>query len=152
MAVNERKSKKLSAASLPSPPESITFFTDANLGRHVVPEALRAVGEKVKAHDEIFAPGTHDRVWLRAASEKRWVVLTKDSKIRYRRNEIAEFLAARVRVFVLVSRNLPGAEMGRTFVKALPGIKKLCASQSAPFIAHVHLDGTVVLMRGGKGT
>jgi predicted nuclease of predicted toxin-antitoxin system len=147
MVANERKSKRRSAASSTSPPEPLAFFTDANLGRRVVPEALRAIGEEVKTHDEIFSPGTHDRVWLLAAGEKGWVVLTKDSKIRYRRNEIAAFLSARVRVFVLVSRNLPGAEMGRVFVKALPAIKKLCASHSAPFIAHIHLDGTVVLMK-----
>lgn len=147
MVANECKSRKRSAASSPSLPEPVVFFTDANLGRRVVPEALRAAGEEVRIHDEIFPPATHDRVWLRAAGEKRWIVLTKDSKIRYRRNEVAEFRSARVRVFVLVSRNLPGAEMGRIFVKALPAIKKLCASQLSPFIAHIHFDGTVVLMK-----
>jgi hypothetical protein len=150
MVANGRKSKRRSAASSPSPPEPLVFFTDANLGRHVVPESLRSVGEDVRVHDEIFSPGTHDRVWLRVAGAKRWVVLTKDSKIRYRRNEIAEFLSARARAFVLVSRNLPGAEIGRIFVKALPAIKKLCASEPAPFIAHIHFDGTVVLMKAGQ--
>jgi PIN like domain len=104
MVANERKSRKRSAASSPSLPEPVVFFTDANLGRRIVPEALRAAGEEVRIHDEIFPPATHDRVWLRAAGEKRWIVLTKDSKIRYRRNEVAEFRSARVRVFVLALR------------------------------------------------
>ena len=48
MVANERKSKRRSAASSTSPPEPVVFFTDANLGRRVVPEALRAAGEEVR--------------------------------------------------------------------------------------------------------
>jgi len=115
-----------------------------------VSQALRAAGEEVIIHDDRFPQDVHDRVWLREAGAKGWVVLTKDSKIRYRQNEIAELLSARVRSFVLVSRNLLGSEMARIFVKALPAMKKLYGSQPAPFIAHIHRDGTVVLMRSGK--
>ena len=56
-------------------------------------------------------------------------------------------LSSGARSFVLVSRNLPGEEMAKIFVRALPGMKKLCATLSAPFIAHVHYDGKVVLMK-----
>ena len=41
MVANAPKSKKRSVASSPSQPEQIVFFTDENLGRHTVPEALR---------------------------------------------------------------------------------------------------------------
>ena len=150
MAVKERKSKRRSAASSPSLPERLVFFTDANLGRRVVPDALRAAGEEVTVYDELFSPGMADRVWLRVAGEERRIVLTKDSKIRYHRSETMELLSARVRAFVLVSENLPGSEMGKIFVKALPRIKKLCGMQPGPFIAHVHSDGMVVLMKTGK--
>jgi hypothetical protein len=56
-------------------------------------------------------------------------------------------LSSGARSFVLVSSNHPGAEMAKTFVKALPGMKKLCAALPAPFIAHIHHDGKVVLMK-----
>ena len=147
MAANARKSKKRSAASSPSRPKALVFFTDANLGRRVVPDALRAAGEKVRVHDDCFAPGTQDQVWLRAVGEKGWVLLTKDSRIRYRRNEMEALLSSGTRSFVLVSSNLPGSEMAKIFVKALPGMKKLCAALLAPFIAHIHHDGKVVLMK-----
>src|SRR6266849_6394462 len=149
MVVNERKSKKRSAANSSSQLERIVFFIDRSLGRRVVSQAIRAAGEAVIVHDDCFPQDAHDRVWLREAGAKGWVVLTKDSKIRHRQNEIAELLSARVRSFVLVSRNLLGSEMARIFVKALPAMKKLSASQPAPFIAHVYRDGMVVLMRTG---
>jgi hypothetical protein len=77
----------------------------------------------------------------------RWILLTKDSRIRYRRNEMQALLSSKTRSFVLVSSNLPGAEIAQIFVKALPRMKRLCHRQRPPFIAHVHKDGTVVLMR-----
>jgi hypothetical protein len=147
MVANARKSKKRSAASSPSPPDRLIFFTDANLGRRIVPDALRTAGEEVKVHDDCFAPGTQDSVWLRAVGQNGWIVLTKDSRIRYRRNEMEARLSSGARSFVLVSSNLPGAEMAKIFVRALPGIRKLCAALSAPFIAHIHYDGKVVLMK-----
>lgn len=150
MAANAPKSKKPSAASSPSQPEGFVFFTDANLGRRVVPGALRAAGENVMVHDECFPAGSEDPVWLRRAGAKGWIVLTKDSRIRYRRNEIEALLKFGVRSFVLVSRNLPGPEMANIFVKALPAIKKMCQEQAAPFIAHIHRDGAVVQMKTGK--
>ena len=52
------------------------------------------------------------------AGAEGWVVLTKDSKIRYRSNEAEALFAAKVRAFVLVSRNLPGSEMANIFAAA----------------------------------
>src|SRR5438876_11762880 len=123
MVANARKSKRRSAASLPSLPDRFVFFTDANLGRRVVPDALRAAGEEVKVHDDCFPAGTFDSVWLREVGKKGWVILTKDSRIRYRRNEMEALLSSGARSFVLVSRNLPGTEMAKIFVRALPGMK-----------------------------
>ena len=151
MAANARKSKKRSAASSPSPPERLVFFTDENLGRQVVPQALRNAEEQVVVFRERFAGGTKDPVWLPEVGRNGWVLLTKDSRIRYRRNEMQALLSSGVRSFVLVSRNLPGSEMAEIFVKALPAIKRMCAHQRSPFIAHVHRDGKVVLMATAVG-
>ena len=83
--------------------------------------------------------------WLARAGAEGWVVLTKDSKIRYRSNETQILFAAKVRAFILVSSNLHGSEMAAVFVKALPSMKRLCAEQPPPFIAHLHRSGHVVL-------
>ena len=147
MVANAPKSKKRSVASSPSPPEQIVFFTDENLGRHTVPEALRLAEEQVIAFHERFSSGTRDQVWLPEVGRNGWILLTKGSRIRYRRNEMQALLSSKTRSFVLVSSNLPGAEIAQIFVKALPRMKRLCQRQRPPFIAHVHKDGTVALMR-----
>ncbi len=146
MVANARKSKKRSAASSPSPLKPLVFFTDENLGRYIVPQALRSAGEQVIAFHERFASGTEDSEWLPEVGRNGWVLLTKDSKIRYRRNEMQALLSSGARSFVLVSSNLPGREMADIFVRALRAIKKMSARQAAPFIAHVWRDGKVVLM------
>jgi len=147
MAAPASRSKKRSDASSRSQPEPLVFFTDTNLGRHIIPNALRAAGENVRVHDEVFEPGTPDTVWLHRAGKEGWVVLTKDSKIRYRRSETEALFAAKVRAFVLVSSNLPGPKIANVFVAALPGIKRLCKKQQPPFIAHVYRSGEVVLRK-----
>ena len=151
MVANARKSKKRSVASSRSLLEPIVFFTDENLGRHVLSQTLRTAGEQVIAFHERFASGTKDPVWLPVIGRNGWILLTKDSRIRYRRNEMQALLSSGARSFVLVSSNLPGSEMAEIFVKALPAMKRMCAQQPAPFIAHVWRDGKVVLMATARG-
>jgi hypothetical protein len=117
------------------------------LGRHTVPDALRLAEEQVIAFHERFSSGTKDQVWLPEVGRNGWILLTKDSRIRYRRNEMQALLSSRTRSFVLVSTNLRGPKIAEIFVKALPRMKRLCQRQRPPFIAHVHKDGTVVLMK-----
>jgi hypothetical protein len=44
---------------------------------------MRAAGLDVRVHDDLFAQGTADVVWLREAGIRRWVVLMHDMRIRY---------------------------------------------------------------------
>ncbi len=147
MAANERKSKRRSGASSLSPPESVTFFTDENLGRYIVPEALRRAGEEVIAFHERFESGTKDLTWLPEVGRNGWILLTKDSRIRYRQNEIQALLSSKTRTFVLVSSNLPGSEIADILIKAIPRMKRFTRQRPQPFIAHVHKDGSVRLMK-----
>ena len=94
MAASGPKSKKPSGASLNSPPEPLVFFVDRSLGRKIIPEALRHAGEEVRIHDEHFPQNAKDEVWLTEVGQRGWIVLTKDTHIRYRATESAALLAA----------------------------------------------------------
>lgn len=48
-----------------------------------MPQRLRQIHPSVIAHDDVFAQDTDDDVWLEAAGENDWVVLTRDDKIRF---------------------------------------------------------------------
>ena len=148
MGANEEMSKKRSGANLPSPLETRVFFIDRCLGRRIIPGALRDAGEEIKVHDDIFAQNAKDQDWLAEVSKRGWVVLTKDKNIRRRALEIHALTTARVRAFVLAGRgDLSGEEIGNIFVKALPAMKKLCATVTPPFIAHVSKDSSVALVQ-----
>ncbi|MEY2485184.1 MAG: hypothetical protein QOH39_832 [Verrucomicrobiota bacterium] len=150
MAVNKHKSKRRSSANVLAPPDSYIFFTDANLGRRVVPSALRAAGEEVKVYDELFSPGLVDREWLRIAGEKEWIVLSSDPRIDDHRSQMIELLAAQLRVFVFVSEKSHGTKLANIFVKALTRMKQLCQKHNRPFVAHVHANGRIVMSKRPK--
>ena len=140
-------SKKQSDANWPSPPERLVFFVDRSLGRRIIADALRQVGEEVRIHDELFPQDAADTAWLIEAGKQGWIVLTKDTRIRYRALETAALRAARVRAFVLTARgDLSGPEIADIFIKALRPIKKVCAKVAPPFIARVSRDGNVSLI------
>ena len=83
----------------------------------------------------------------RRPGKQGWIVLTKDKNIRYRAIELQALLTAKVRAFVLTARgDLSGSEVGQIFVKALPVMKKLCATTKPPFIARVSRDGSISLV------
>jgi hypothetical protein len=77
------------------------------------------------------------------------VVLTKDSRIRYRGPELAALQRARVRTFVLTSGDLQGTEMAEIFVRALPAIKRFVAKNVPPFIARITKNGAVSALFSG---
>ena len=147
MTAYEDTSKKQSGLNLLLPPEPLVFFVDRSLGRRIIPGALRAVGATVELHDDHFPQDAQDQVWLAEAGKRSWAVLTKDKHIRHRTLEIQALITAKVRAFVLAARgDLSGAEIGQIFVKALPAMRRLCASVSPPFVAHVGRDGSVSII------
>src|SRR6266498_1028323 len=147
MAARGTKSKRPSVASSGSkPPEPIVFFIDRSLGRKIVAQALRELGERVEIHDDHFPPDAHDEVWLTEVGGRGWIVLTKDDRIRYRITERIAFASAKVRAFVLTSTQLQGSEMAEAFVIALPRIKRLIAKYPAPFLGRVSRNGKVSLL------
>ena len=102
----------------------------------------------VELHDDHFPQDTQDQVWLAEVGKRGWVVLTKDKHLRYRAVETNALKSAKVRAFVLTARSdLSGAEIGQIFVKALPGMRRLCETGSGPFVAHVNRGGSVSIMK-----
>jgi len=127
-------------------PEPSVFFIDRSLGKKIVAQALRDIGETVEIHDDHFAPDAKDEDWLVEVGKRGWIVLTKDDRIRYRATERTALASARVRAFVLTSSQLQGTEMAAAFVKALPRIKRLIANHTPPFIARISRSGNVSIL------
>ena len=112
--------------------------------------SLRQAGIQTHVHDDHFLPDAKDEHWLREVGRKKWIVLTKDKRIRHRTIERQALIGAGVRAFVLTAGNLHGQEMANIFVKALPSITRLAARKSSPFIATITRGGRVTILFHGR--
>ena len=75
--------------------------------------------------------------------ERRWVIFTKDKRLRYRPLEIAALRAANARVFVLIAGNLTGTEIPQNGPRAHPPALEPPARNPADYSwpTLVELDG-----------
>lgn len=128
--------------SIPPQPDPPTYFIDASLGPTVA-RALREAGAIAIYHHERFPEATEDEVWLTEAGAMGWVVLTKDSRLRYEPNVRNAFLRAKAKVFCLVAGNITATEMGSAFATALPRIDRFVREHDGPFIANVNVGGAL---------
>jgi hypothetical protein len=103
-----------------------------------VPGALRTAGVEIRVHDELFPQGTQDVDWLREAGANRWVVITRDDRIRYNQLEKQAVVAARLRLFSITSSSLTGEEAASLILSALDKMSRLCRQHSKRgFIAKI---------------
>jgi len=144
MAARRRKSKRQFGANS-KPPEHV-FFLDRSLGRYEIATALRQAGATVEIHDDHFPSEATDEEWLPEIGRRKWVVLTKDDRIRHRATTLAALTKGRVRAFILTGGNLQGREMGQIFVTALRAMNRLASKHPAPFIAKVTRAGKAKLL------
>ena len=131
--------KKRSAAK---PPE-IVFFVDRSLGKIDVPDALRAAGYRCECHDDHWDQTTEDAVWLAGVAARKWVVLTKDERIRYRPLELETLEHARLRTFIMICGNVRGTDAARILLAAMPRILAVVDARRGPFIYYVYKNSTV---------
>jgi len=97
-----------------------------------------AVVERLTKH---FPKGTDDQAWLSLAGANRWVVLTRDKRIRYRRLERLALQAAQARAFVFTGGNVTLAETAAILAGTVPAIRNICDREQGPFIYHIGRAG-----------
>ena len=125
------------------PLEKAVFFIDRSVGKKSVAEPLRGAGLTVELHDDHFPQDALDEEWLVEVGRRKWCVLTRDDRIRYRRVEAAAVRSAKVAMFVIVSKNLTGPQTAEVVLKALGRIGRFLSSHRRPFIAKIYRDGRV---------
>lgn len=122
--------------------QDFTFFVDRCLGKKLA-TVLKAQGLTVEIHDRHFDKNAKDIDWLPTVGQRGWVVLTKDERIAKRSLERLAVASAGVRMFVLVSQNLLGADTAAAFTKAIAAMQQFLQTHPAPFIAKVYRDGSI---------
>ena len=141
MQAKKRSGTPSAASSISKPPERVTFFLDESLDSLTIATALREAGAVVERSTDHFAKGTKDEVWLARAGRNRWIVLTRDKRIRYRQLERLALQAAKVRAFVFTGGNVTSKDTGAILVKALQRMKNIALADPGPFIHHIGRAG-----------
>jgi hypothetical protein len=141
------KSKKRSDTSKGLPHEDLTFFVDRCLGRRLC-QALRAAGFNAEHKDDHFEDSTEDAVWMLEVGERRWVVLTRDTRIRFRPHERETIIKANLRFFSLQTkrgkdgrRGITGEEMAEIILANMEKVVEMALATPAPFIAGIYRSG-----------
>jgi hypothetical protein len=120
------------------------FLIDRSLGRHAVPNALRAAGAVVRTMAEVYGEhvgqGLAHEEWLSDVGERGWVVLLKDTKIRYRPAELGAITTHGIRAFCLTNANLRAADQAERLLANLPQITRP-AEDPGPYIYGAYADG-----------
>ena len=130
----------------PAQPNPLVFFIDRSLGKKTIADALKQEGAEVYVHDDLFPADTEDEHWLHEVGNRKWVVLTKDLRIRYRTSERLAVKANNIAMFTLTARDCQGSEMADIFVKVLPRITRFLKKNQPPFIAKVTRRGDVSML------
>ncbi len=143
MAAHQRKSKKQLDAN--SQPDEVIIFIDRSLGHNQLATSLRDLGESVIAHDEKFPADTPDDIWLEAAGKNGWIVLTHDTKIRYRQAERNALIEHNTKAFVLTAKGLRGEEIVDVIIKSITQIKKISQKHNSALIATITRSSKIVI-------
>jgi hypothetical protein len=109
----------------------------------MVPEALRAIGEKVELKTDHFDEDTADATWVTEVGARGWIILSADRQLRHNHIEIVALLKSNTHSFLLTSGNLTGREMAHAFVTAMPDIKGVISTIPPPAVCIVSKPGRV---------
>lgn len=98
---------------------------------------------KVIAHDDRFAPGTRDEVWITEVSAAGMVILTKDRTIVRVGIEYDALRRAGARKFVLTHGAIPAPGIARAFMLARRAMEQRIRAIEPPFVLSVSSTGNV---------
>jgi hypothetical protein len=130
--------------------EPLTFFLDRCLESTTVIEALGRAGLELRLHKDFFQPDAPDVEWLPDVASRKWVLLTKDQRIRQRVIERQALLIPGARSFILTAGDMTGQEIADTFVRHIKRIQRIARNEKVPFIASITRNGVNVLQSGGS--
>jgi hypothetical protein len=133
--------------------DDFILYLDENLDNcQPIIEALVANSVQYRRHRDSFARGTPDETWLPFVAERGWIVLTKDKRNRYNEIERDALRRHRVREFYFGSGNFTGSEMAQALLSAVPRMKELSRTLSAPLVGSITRSGHVTIVFDEQGS
>jgi hypothetical protein len=150
----KQKSKKRSSGNSGKQKRSLlknfTLYLDESFDSGEVKEVLAQGSIKYRSYSNDFPKGTADGPILKKAGKRGWVLLTCDSRNRFREAERQAVLLYKVRQFVF-SGNLGGITLARLIVKIKNKMRQFCRDHERPFVANITQSGKIQLRMDKDG-
>jgi hypothetical protein len=110
------------------------------------PAALAAAGLRVERHDDHFGERTADEEWLEAVGRNGWVAITRDTRIRYKPNQLKAVVDHRAAVIVLIGKaTFP--DLAVSLIATSERIERFAAAITPPYIAKLYRASSDLLVR-----
>lgn len=116
------------------------FFFDNNLSPSLA-EGMKAFGEEVVHLQEEFAPDARDEDWLPIVGGRKWILVTRDERIRYNALERKLLLKHRVSAFFLGGKSRTRCQLIEQVVRNWSGMREVAAGARGHFLMKVAATG-----------
>jgi hypothetical protein len=130
-----------------TPPNDPIFYIDESIASKILIKALRDKGQIIHCVGEVIPKGGSDEAWLKMCGEKRWIALTRDKKLRYRKLEKDSLVEFEVGAFNFSGGQATGQQTADRIVSLLPIIKQHILDSPRPFIFTFGLTGPISKVR-----
>src|SRR5262249_7372307 len=133
--------------------DDFVLYLDENLDNcKPIVDALIRQEIRFERHQDHFARGTDDEVWLRFVGESQWIVLTKDKRNRYNEWERSAVRRYRVREFYFGSGNFTGQEMADALIRAMPELRNAFEQEEPPLVVSITRSGAITIVFDKHGS
>ena len=119
------------------------LFLDRNLGKYVVPDALRSEGISCEVHDDHLPIDAPDEDWIALAGQKGWIAITKDKNIRHRHAQLASIRKYATRTVVIRVKIATGELIAQVLIKNRNRIFQLYSSDNSPLVVGIDRNGNI---------
>lgn len=101
------------------------------------PATLISAGLRVERHDDHFDHRTPDEEWLKEVGQRGWIAITRDRRIRYKRNQRDAIIENGAGVLMLLG-NATFPELATSFLATRKQIERFIAQHEPPYIAKIY--------------
>lgn len=124
-----------------------TFFFD-NCLSPVLVEGLRAFGEDVQHLRDTFPSETPDSIWIPEVAKRKWILITRDKRIRTRPLESEALVKSGLCTFVFVQKRDPDRwGWVELVVRRWMDISAFADKEKRPFLAAIPERGGIERLR-----
>ena len=116
------------------------FIIDENIPREFA-KGLKNFGEDVEHVLDHFSQGAKDIEILEFVGKKGFFLVTKDTRIRYRKVEILALRKNNVGAFFLVGKTMRSWDIVKQLINSWESIKQIAETENKPFIYKLRKSG-----------